>query len=692
VQLESRALPPASRALLDGAAVAGDPFDPELAAAAAGLDEAAPATLDRLVAADLVRATGDGLRFRHPLVRRTVYDAAPPGWRRHAHARAAEALAARGAPPVALAHHVERSAPIGDAAAAATLAAAAAASAGSAPATAGRWWTAALRLQPGAEPDQRLRLLLGLAEAEAGAGRHAEAHAALVEAVALLDGQPAALRSEVVAITAAAEHQLGLHEQATRRLRDELELSGPGNRSLAARLRFELAVGALHASDLEALDELAGGSAAELRAAEPALAAADEAIAVVAAAWHGRPAKVPTALAKARSSFAALAREQLAQRPEAAYFLGFAELLTEHVREGIAVAAAGLDAIRAGGQDRMLVPLASLHAMAANAAGDQATALRSGTVAEDAGRLVGPAYGLQWALWVQAMTAHARGDREAWRRLADEAERVMDRVGDVLLTRVGRCNLATLLVADDPARCAAMIERYAGPDLERIDRTWSSFIGVAYVRALLALGREDDASAAAALLERRANELGLPMARARADLARAEVLLAAGDEGAADRARAALDVADERGYGVDAFRAELVLGRALGRQGDRDGRPGRPARRRPAGERRRGLDVARRGGARPAPPRCPRRRRRSCVPATTTSSPTASARSPTSSPRAGRTRRSPPRCSSAARRSSTRSRGSTRSSVCDRAPSSPAPRARLTRPCRAGVADRRLGS
>ena len=38
VQLEVGALPPAARALLEGAAVAGDPFDPELAAAAAGVE------------------------------------------------------------------------------------------------------------------------------------------------------------------------------------------------------------------------------------------------------------------------------------------------------------------------------------------------------------------------------------------------------------------------------------------------------------------------------------------------------------------------------------------------------------------------------------------------------------------------------------------------------------------------------
>src|SRR4051794_27787702 len=50
VRLEVGALPAAARALLDGAAVAGDPFDPELAAAAADIEPAdALAPLDDLV-------------------------------------------------------------------------------------------------------------------------------------------------------------------------------------------------------------------------------------------------------------------------------------------------------------------------------------------------------------------------------------------------------------------------------------------------------------------------------------------------------------------------------------------------------------------------------------------------------------------------------------------------------------------
>ena len=55
---------------------------PELAAAAADLPEAL-GTLDELLHADLVRPTEvpRRFRFRHPLIRRAVYDAAPAGWR-----------------------------------------------------------------------------------------------------------------------------------------------------------------------------------------------------------------------------------------------------------------------------------------------------------------------------------------------------------------------------------------------------------------------------------------------------------------------------------------------------------------------------------------------------------------------------------------------------------------------------------
>ena len=103
----SRLLSKPARLILEGAAVAGDPFDPELAAAAAGAsDAAAVEALDELLRLDLIRPTDvpRRFRFRHPLVRHAVYESMPGGWRLGAHERCADALALRGSLPATIAH------------------------------------------------------------------------------------------------------------------------------------------------------------------------------------------------------------------------------------------------------------------------------------------------------------------------------------------------------------------------------------------------------------------------------------------------------------------------------------------------------------------------------------------------------------------------------------------------------------
>lgn len=113
--------------LVRAAGVLGDPFDPQLAAQVAGLTgDATEDALQELVAAELVRATDqpERWRFRRPVVAAVARHWAGGAWRLTAHGRAAELLSATGAPLAVRAHHVERSARPGDAAAAELLAAA----------------------------------------------------------------------------------------------------------------------------------------------------------------------------------------------------------------------------------------------------------------------------------------------------------------------------------------------------------------------------------------------------------------------------------------------------------------------------------------------------------------------------------------------------------------------------------------
>ena len=82
----------AARRFAEAAAVAGDPFELDLAVATAGVDDGdALDAIDELAARDLVRAGEVPRRFgfRHPLVRSAVYESTAAGARLAAHGRAA---------------------------------------------------------------------------------------------------------------------------------------------------------------------------------------------------------------------------------------------------------------------------------------------------------------------------------------------------------------------------------------------------------------------------------------------------------------------------------------------------------------------------------------------------------------------------------------------------------------------------
>ena len=315
-------LSPAARRVLEGASVAGDPFEPEMAATAADVSEQeAMDAIDELLARDIIRPTDvpRRFRFRHPIVRRAVYESAPGGWRIGAHERAADALRARGAGPATRAHHVDISAKIGDAAAVATLAEAGRISAQRAPAIAVRWFSGALRLLPDSAPyGERVDLLLANATSLAATGRFSDAHAAILESLAIVPDEETALRLKLSATCARVEHLLGHHDQAHARLVTALDSLADAAGADAVGLMVELARDAVFRLQYAAGQEWAARAVAASRAlADPLLVPVSLAIYARALAWGGDAERGEAIRSEAAALIDALSDDDLARRLDA---------------------------------------------------------------------------------------------------------------------------------------------------------------------------------------------------------------------------------------------------------------------------------------------------------------------------------------------------------------------------------------
>ena len=125
VRRRLRPLPSPSATIAAAVAVLGAGATPDEIAklASADLTEVA-AAVDALARAGIL-AAAPGLDFVHPVVRASVLEQLPPLERQALHGRAAELLAAAGAPPERVARHLLRLPPAGDAGRVATLRAAA---------------------------------------------------------------------------------------------------------------------------------------------------------------------------------------------------------------------------------------------------------------------------------------------------------------------------------------------------------------------------------------------------------------------------------------------------------------------------------------------------------------------------------------------------------------------------------------
>lgn len=554
-----------SRLVLEAAAVAGESFDTDLVAAIADRDIASTlAAIDELLEFELIRAarTQDHFRFRHPIVRRAVYDAIRHGWRLGAHARAAAALKARHAPASLRAHHVERSALAGDEQATALLLEAARGAAARAPLTAGHWLLAAVGLlTQGADPKRRLNLLVEAATALASGGAYEEALDALDEAVALSSAGAEATRGEVIATHAYVKRRSGRPFDSRPLIEGALQSVGSTDSRAAVELRLELALDHFWHSQFGPLGELAGQLLIDARERDdPALITLSAALKSLAAAEIDvEVAQVE--LADAQAAFARLPDEQLAERIYVSFYFAMAELRLEQGEEALAHANRGLKVARMTGQGATVSPWLAVASYASLLTGRLNEAARLAHAAIDTPRLLADDWHIIWALEADAFAAFWTGDND--RALASAREMLARSDGvHSFLSGPAQIQLAGAEYAHgDSASAKARLAALDRKATRRLLDLHAAHGWELLIRAQLALGEHDLADETAVRASRRADGAGLRQQRATVSCARAAVHLARGQAREAnDLLRGAASLADAAGNPLLSARTRALVG------------------------------------------------------------------------------------------------------------------------------------
>ncbi|WP_163511041.1 helix-turn-helix transcriptional regulator [Fodinicola acaciae] len=587
ISAELSALSPAQALVAYAAAVAGDPVDPQLVAVVTELSQAeAMEVLDQLLARDLLRVTEDGRRmqFRHPLVRHVAYVCAPASWRLGAHRRAASALAARPGDTAALlrAQHLVRSADPGDTETVEVLRWAAKHTGAYAPAAAAHFLAAALRLTPDAPgaAAERRELSIDLATALTADGRFDEARGLIGDVLRWLPTGHSEQRVRAVLLAAQIERLLGRNEVARLLLTGELsrlaagvrvpgEPAGPAEIA-TAELKLELARsavdGVITSRDRPLLAEIAGFARAHGLAS---LEAAAVGVHAVAANAVGDRLEGRRLTDLATELVDALPDEELARHPHAASRVAAGELDLGRLTAAVTHAERGLAVARRSGRSYLVIQMGVTLTVAYRLLGRLPEALACTEDMVDAAELTGSHYLRGIAHCLHAGVNAVLGVAPDRRALAEHARMVM--ASPSWWSRAALILAAEAMLVDGSDTGADECRRImmSGHDESTLHALLPRPFGYRLlVRAEL---RRDDPEAAArwAELAESTTDPALPGQVGMARLARANVLLSAGD--ATDAATLAGEAAvlfREAGMRHEASRSLLIEADSLLAAGD----------------------------------------------------------------------------------------------------------------------------
>ncbi len=565
---ELQTLPELAGRLARGAAIAGESFEPELAAEAAGIPEAdALEAIDELLGLDLLRTTDvpRRFRFRHPIVHSAVYESAKPGWRLAAHARVAAVLKSQGASALARARHVECSAKPGDSAAIELLTEAGRMAHPRAPAAAAHWYDAALRLTPEDDSGARLALMLPMAQALGYAARLDEARATLDEILDLIDPGQLAIRGKVVASAAQIDQLLGHHQAA----RDGLEtaLAEMPASAEATELKLQLAGACFFTGDFEGLRRWISEALGEARAR------GDRATEATATGTLGSAGYMTDDLDAARARLdeaeqllEGIENDQIAERLHSIVWCGMTEVYLERFDRAAELFGRAMSVAQATGHGHVTTLTRIGQALVALWRGELDAATDLLDAAAQQALLTGNDQFLTWALWARCWAATLAGDISAAVRLGEESVRVAGEARDPI-SAFAACHLAeaSLEAGDDPARLRdEVMQAVGGPDMPLVERGFKSRWYELLTRIELAGGDLARASNWAGLAAEAAEGIGLEGRSSEALRARAAVALARQDFEAAGAAAIQAVAHAERGHlPIDEARARILAGRAL---------------------------------------------------------------------------------------------------------------------------------
>jgi len=446
-----------------------------------------------------------------------------------------------------------------------------------APAIAARQFAAALRLLPHEDQhtNQRIELLVPLAAALSATGQLAEARDALLQALGLLPAAMTRPRIELEVSCAALEHLLGLHTQSHTRLRAALTALPDRATPHAARLMIELSTDAIWAMDWEATRHWAHRAhrAGSAIADDPAIQAAT----LVALAWGelctNAPARAIELIDAAATRFDTMTDLQIADHLDTIYYLSAAEYFLEQYERAIRHSDRALVESRNAGSGQFVIPTLGMKSSALRRLGRIQQATETSEEAIERARLVGHDQILLFALLARAWVATAAGDLERAHAVGDEGLAVSGRLQPSPITASAAWTYGeALLDTGQPDRCiTTVLDAAGGSNTARLAGSERCYAWHLLVRAEIQRDRLDAAQGWAERLNTLANALTpLHMPLFHACIAEAHLLLAQHDPaGAASAALAAAQAADDIHAHLDAARARLLAGKALGAGGER---------------------------------------------------------------------------------------------------------------------------